>query len=103
MVVPLLSLGGKGVISVVANILPEETHNMCQEFFDGNIENARRQQLAMLDLINKLFIEVNPVPVKTAMRLLGYNVGNLRMPLCDMEEVNLEKLKDAMRYYGMEI
>lgn len=103
MIVPLLSLGGKGVISVVANILPQETHDICQKFFDGDIAGARDLQLKLLDLINKLFIEVNPVPIKTAMRLLGYQVGNLRMPLCDMEEANLEKLKKSMADYGLNV
>lgn len=96
MIVPMLSLGGKGVISVVANIMPQETHDICEKFFNGDVEGARKLQLEMLDLINKLFIEVNPVPVKTAMNVLGYNAGNLRMPLCDMEEANLDALKKAL-------
>lgn len=103
MIVPVLSLGGKGVISVVANILPEETHNICEYYFNGEVEKSRKLQLEMLDLINKLFIEVNPVPVKTAMNLLGYNAGNLRMPLVDMEEGNLEKLKKAMTDFGLKL
>jgi len=101
MIVPLMSLGAKGVISVVANILPKETHDICAEYLDGNIEKSRELQLKMLDLINNLFIEVNPVPIKTAMQLLGYNVGNLRMPLCDMEEKNLEVLKKSLTDYGL--
>lgn len=103
MIVPTLSLGGKGVISVVANILPEETHNICEYYFNGDVEKSRDLQLKMLDLINNLFIEVNPVPVKTAMRLLGYNVGNLRMPLVDMTEANLETLKKSMVDFGMKL
>lgn len=103
MIVPCLSIGGKGVISVVANVLPEETHNICRYYFDGEIENSRKLQLSMLELINNLFIEVNPVPVKTAMRLMGYNVGNLRMPLVDMEEGNLAKLKKSMVDFGIKL
>ena len=103
MIVPILSLGGKGVISVVANILPEETHNICEYYFNGEVEKSRRLQLDMLDLINKLFIEVNPVPIKTAMNLLGYNAGNLRMPLTDMDEGNLEKLKKALTDFGLKL
>lgn len=103
MIVPVLSLGGKGVISVVANILPEETHNICEYYFNGEVEKSRKLQLEMLDLINKLFIEVNPVPIKTAMNLLGYKAGNLRMPLTDMEEGNLEALKKALTAYGLKL
>lgn len=101
MIVPTLSLGGKGVISVVANILPEETHNICEYYFNGDVDKSRELQLRMLDLINNLFIEVNPVPVKTAMNLLGFNVGNLRMPLIEMDGANLEKLKKSMIDFGM--
>ncbi len=101
MVVPVMSLGGKGVISVVANIMPEETHNMCQYFLDGDEVKARELQLKMLDIINTLFIEVNPIPVKTAMRLLGYNVGNMRLPLTEMDEKNLEKLKASLAGIGL--
>ena len=102
MIVPVMSLGGLGVISVVANILPEETHNLCAAFSEGNVAEARRLQLSMLDLINKLFIEVNPIPIKTAMQILGYPVGNLRLPLCEMEESNFEILKKALDAYGVQ-
>lgn len=102
MIVPMMSLGGLGVISVVANILPEETHNLCAAFSEGNVAEARRLQLSMLDLINKLFIEVNPIPIKTAMQILGYPVGNLRLPLCEMEESNFEILKKALDAYGVQ-
>lgn len=101
MIVPILSLGGKGVISVVSNILPRQTHDICQMYFDGNTDGARKLQLEMLDIINNLFIEVNPVPVKVAMRELGYNVGNLRMPLCEMEEENLAVLKKSLADFGV--
>lgn len=103
MIVPILSLGGKGVISVVANILPEETHNICEYYFNSQVNDSAKLQLEMLDLINNLFIEVNPVPIKTAMNLLGYNAGNLRMPLVDMESANLEKLKKSLTDYGLKL
>lgn len=102
MIVPVMSLGGLGVISVVANILPEETHDLCAAFSEGNVEKARQLQLSMLDLINKLFIEVNPIPIKTAMRELGYPVGNLRLPLCEMEEENRKTLMAALSAYGVQ-
>ena len=101
MIVPVLSLGGKGVISVVANIMPEETHNICKYYFGGEVEKSRELQLKMLDLINKLFIEVNPIPVKTAMNMMGFNAGNLRMPLTDMSESNKEALRQSMINMGL--
>lgn len=102
-IVPIMSLGGLGVISVVANILPEETHDLCFDFINGNIEKSKNDYLNMLELIDMLFIEVNPIPIKTAMNMMGFNVGKLRLPLCDMEEGNLEKLKKAMADYGIKI
>ncbi len=101
MIVPVMSIGGKGVISVVANILPEETHNICQFYLDGKTDEALKLQLSMLDVINNLFIEVNPIPVKTAMNVLGYDVGGLKLPLCEMEEKNLEILKNSLKEYGV--
>lgn len=101
MIVPIMSLGGMGVISVVANILPEETHDICDLYLNGKIEESRKLQLKYLDLINKLFIEVNPVPVKTAMNILGYNVGHLRMPLGDMSEANYKTLCDSLKENGV--
>ena len=103
MTVPIMSLGGKGVISVVANILPRDTHDLCEYYLNGEVTKAREAQLKMLNVMNTLFIEVNPVPVKTALRLMGYNVGNLRAPLYDMDEANLEKLKKAMTDYGIKL
>ena len=99
--VPILSLGGIGVISVLANVAPEDTHNMVVEFLNGNIEKARTLQLKAIELINALFVEVNPMPVKTAMNLMGMNVGPLRLPMCDMEEKNVEVLKKALKNYGL--
>lgn len=100
-VVPLLSLGGKGVISVVANIIPKDTHDMVVKFLSGDIAESRKLQLGMLDLIKSLFIEVNPVPVKTALNLMGMNVGKCRLPLVDMTERNIEILKNSMKKYGL--
>jgi len=102
MIVPLLSLGGKGVISVVANILPKDTHDIVENYLSGNINTARNLQLKMNGLINTLFIEVNPIPVKTAMNLMGMSAGELRLPLCDMTNVNLENLIFQMKEYGIE-
>ena len=97
MIVPMMSLGGKGVISVLANVMPDETHDMCEAFLDGECDRARDMQLKYLDLINDLFIEVNPIPVKTAMNLMGWNAGNLRLPLAEMEDKNLEKLRGTLK------
>ena len=100
MIVPVMSLGGKGVISVVANILPDETHDICERFLTGDTDGAKKLQLDMLELINNLFIEVNPVPIKTAMRILGYEVGNLRLPLGEMSEENREKLDASLKKFN---
>lgn len=102
-VVPLLSVGGIGVISVVANIAPRVMHNMVTSFLEGDIKHAMKLQLSIKPLNDALFCEVNPIPVKTAMNLLGYNVGNLRLPLVDMSEKNLERLKQELLNYGLEI
>ena len=103
MVVPLLSLGGHGVISVVANILPKDTHNMVQYFLDGDLESAKELQLKMKPLIDALFIEVNPIPIKEAMNILGLNVGHCRLPLIPMSEKNKAKLEKEIKQYGVEI
>lgn len=99
-ILPLLSLGGSGVISVLANICPKETHDLVTKFFEGDIEGSKKLQLDMDALIAALFIEVNPVPVKTAMNILGFNVGDLRLPLAEMEETNLNVLKQEMTNFG---
>ncbi|SCJ98873.1 Dihydrodipicolinate synthase [uncultured Clostridium sp.] len=101
MIVPILSLGGKGVISVVANILPKETHEIIAKFLTGDVLGAKNIQLRMLDLINALFIEVNPIPIKTAMNVLGMDVGNLRLPLTNMDDNNISILINAMEEYGV--
>ena len=100
LIVPLLSLGGKGVISVAANVMPKEVHDVCQLYFDGKTKESCDLFLKMLDIINRLFIEVNPIPIKTAMNLLGFNVGNLRLPLTEMCGENLEILKNSLTNYG---
>ncbi len=101
MIVPLLSLGGKGVISVLSNVCPKETHDLCQKFFDGDLKGSLKLQLDYLDLIHALFCEVNPIPVKTAMNLMGFDAGNLRLPLCEMGEATLAQLKCAMAERGL--
>lgn len=102
-IVPLMSIGAKGVISVVANILPKDTHNLCKLCLDGQFEEAKKLQLKMLELINTLFCEVNPIPIKEAMNIMGMNVGDVRLPLYKMEEKNIEKLKKAMIGYGIKL
>ncbi len=102
-ILPLLSVGGAGVISVLANICPQETHDLVAKFHDGDIEGSRKLQLGMKALIDALFIEVNPVPVKTAMNLLGFNVGDLRLPLSEMQENNIEVLKQELINWGFEL
>jgi 4-hydroxy-tetrahydrodipicolinate synthase len=98
-IIPILSLGGIGVISVLANIYPRETHDICELYMNGKQDEALKLQLDMLPLINALFIETNPIPVKTAMNLEGMGVGELRLPLCSMEENNLSLLKSSLENY----
>ncbi len=100
-IVPLLSLGGLGVISVLSNVAPRQTHDICQAWFDGDVEKSARLQLEALDIIGALFCEVNPIPVKTALNLMGKEVGPLRAPMCEMEPQNVEKLKKSMENYGI--
>lgn len=100
-VVPLMSLGGKGVISVLSNVAPRQMHDICQKFFDGDVEGSMKEQLRAIELCNALFCEVNPIPVKTALNLMGKEVGPLHMPLSKMEPANVEKLKSAMLNYGI--
>ena len=100
-VVPLMSLGGKGVISVLSNVAPRQMHDICQKFFDGDIEGSMKEQLRAIDLCNALFCEVNPIPVKTGLNLMGKEVGPLHMPLSQMEPANVERLKTAMQNYGI--
>ena len=100
-IVPMLSLGGKGVISVLSNIAPKQTHDICAKFFEGDVEGSRRLQLDAINLIDALFCEVNPIPVKKALNLMGLNAGILRRPLTEMEDVNAAKLEKAMKEFGL--
>ena len=100
-IIPLLSLGGKGVISVLSNVAPRQTHEICQKFFDGNVAGAAQMQLDAIPLISALFCEVNPIPVKEAMNLMGWEAGPTRRPLSPMEPQNVEKLRKAMEEYGI--
>lgn len=100
-IIPILSLGGIGVISVLANVIPKEVHDMCELYLAGNVNEALKLQMDTLDLTNNLFIETNPIPVKTALNIMGFNVGHLRLPLYEMEEGNLEKLKQSLKNYNL--
>ena len=100
-IVPILSLGGKGVISVLSNVMPAETHEICRLYFEGKTGESAGLQLKLLKLINTLFVEVNPVPVKTAMNLMGYCTGEMRLPLCEMDEKNYETLKTVLAEYSL--
>lgn len=101
MIVPIMSLGGKGVISVLSNILPKETHDMCQYCLDNNFAEASKMQLEYLKLINTLFIEVNPIPVKAAMNMMGMPSGPCRMPLCDMTDEHVQAMKAVLAEKGL--
>ena len=100
-IVPILSLGGKGVISVLSNVMPKETHDICALWFEGKVKESAALQLRLLDLINALFCEVNPIPVKAAMEMCGYCDGELRLPLCEIEDANREKLLRIMQKHGI--
>ena len=100
-IVPLLSLGGKGVISVLSNVAPTETHEICAKFFAGDVEGSRKLQLSAIELIDALFCEVNPIPVKKALHLMGMMGGTLRRPLTVMEDANAAKLESAMKKFGI--
>ena len=96
-----MSLGGIGVISVLANVAPKETHDICAKYFAGDVKGSAELQLKAIPLIDALFSEVNPIPVKKAMQLMGYEVGPLRMPLTELTEGNTEKLVKAMKEFGI--
>lgn len=96
-----LALGGKGVISVMSNIIPEKTHEICQAFFEGDSATSDTLQMECLDLIEALFMDVNPIPIKQAMRAMGFAVGTCRLPLCDLDPTNAEKLYLILKTYGL--
>lgn len=100
-VVPLLALGGLGVISVLSNVAPRQTHDMCARFFEGDLAGSLKIQLDAIPLVDALFCEVNPIPVKMALKLQGRDEGVLRMPLSEMEPANVERLEKAMKEFGI--
>ena len=102
-VVPILSLGGIGVISVLSNVAPKETHDMVMDYLNGDLEKAREMQLKALPLIDALFSEVNPIPVKKAMSFMGWEAGPLRAPLSEMEDAHAEVLRQAMKDFGIKV
>ena len=102
-IVPILSLGGLGVISVLSNVAPEETHDIVARYLDGDVRGSMELQLKAIPVIDQLFCEVNPIPVKAGMNLMGFEVGPLRMPLTEMEDANKENLKVAMKDFGIEV
>ena len=102
-IVPIMSLGGLGVISVLSNVAPEETHDIVEMYLDGDVRGSMELQLKAIPLIDQLFCEVNPIPVKAGMNLMGFEVGPLRMPLTEMEDAHKENLKAAMKDFGIEV
>ena len=100
-IVPLLSMGAKGVISVLSNIAPQQTHDICAKFFEGKVAESAQMQMDAIELINSLFCEVNPIPVKKALNLMGREAGVLRRPLTEMEDANAARLEKAMKEYGL--
>lgn len=100
-IVPILSLGGVGVISVLSNVAPRQTHDICEKYFNGDVAGSCKMQLEAIELCGALFCEVNPIPVKKALELMGKCDGTLRMPLTEMEEKNMVRLKKAMEQYGI--
>ena len=101
MITIIMALGGSGVISVLADIAPAITHNIVQEYLDVNTKESLRLQLKYLDVIHALFCEVNPIPVKEAMNMMGMNIGGYRLPLYEMEESNKKRLHDALEQAGL--
>ena len=100
-IVPIMSLGGKGVISVLSNVAPKETHDICQLYLDGKVKESAKEQLRALPLCDALFCEVNPIPVKAALNMMGMGAGTLRLPLTEMEDAHKEVLRQAMTDYGI--
>lgn len=100
-IVPIMALGGNGVISVLSNIAPRQTHEIAASYLEGDVKKSRELQLQAIELVDALFCEVNPIPVKKALNLMGKNVGPLRAPLFEMEEANVKRLETAMKNYGI--
>ncbi len=100
-IIPILSLGGKGVISVLSNVMPKYTHDMTKKYFTGKVEEACKMQLDVIDLIDELFSEVNPIPVKYALNLMGYDFGKPRLPLIELSNTNKDKMKRVMQKHGI--
>ena len=100
-IVPLMSVGGLGVISVLANVAPAQTHEICQKCLEGDYETARKLQFKAYPLVKALFSEVNPIPVKSALKMIGFAAGPLRLPLTEMEPENCAKLKEEMKKFGL--
>ena len=100
-IIPVLSLGGKGVISVLSNVMPKYTHDMTKKYLEGNVEQATKMQLDVIDLIDALFIEVNPIPVKYALNLMGFNFGKPRLPLIELSDKNKKLMEDVMKKHQL--
>ncbi|MBQ8868307.1 MAG: 4-hydroxy-tetrahydrodipicolinate synthase [Oscillospiraceae bacterium] len=100
-IVPILSLGGIGVISVLSNILPKETHDICQLYFDGKVKESSDLQISMIGMVDALFCDVNPIPVKAALNMMGWDVGNCRMPLCETTPENLARIEKQLKLHGL--
>ena len=100
-IVPILSLGGAGVISVLSNVMPKQTHDICQLYFDGKVQESAQMQIDLMDLINALFMDVNPIPVKEAMNLMGLEVGECRLPLLKMTDAQIDTLKSTMQKHHL--
>ena len=100
-IIPILSLGGKGVISVLSNCMPKETHDICELCFENKYEEASQLALKLLEFTNGLFMDVNPIPVKEALNIMGFEVGECRLPLCKMPQAKIDKLKSQMQKIGL--
>ena len=100
-IIPVLSLGGKGVISVLSNVMPKYTHDMTKKYLEGNVEQATKMQLEVIDLIDALFIEVNPIPAKYALNLMGYNFGRPRLPLVELSDKNKKLIEEVMKKHQL--
>ena len=100
-IIPVLSLGGKGVISVLSNLMPKYTHDMIKNYFEGNVKQATKMQLDVIDLIDTLFVEVNPIPVKYALNLMGFKFGVPRLPLIELSNKNKEVMKQIMKKHEL--